>query len=72
MTCHRCGRCCLYFPVWDWEKQIFSDVQKRCKYLIGRVGIFTACRIYPNRIGTKVDDHVVCVDVFRCQYPRNT
>ena len=60
--CCRCGKCCLYHAVIDFEKKIFSPETKRCKFLEGEIGKITSCRRYnfKHRIGTVVDDHVLC------------
>jgi len=52
--CHRCGRCCQYMK---------DGKLIRCKYLIGKIGGITSCRIYRQRLGTIVDDGIGCFEV---------
>ena len=45
-VCKRCGRCCWY----EYE----PGTMKKCRYLIQISPTITACRIYRNRLGTKI------------------
>ena len=44
ITCERCGRCC-YMEV--------NGEMKKCRYLV-LIGNKSSCRIYNNRLGTKL------------------
>ncbi len=46
-TCKRCGRCCML--IIDGKQST-----KKCRYLVGKVGGLTSCRIYSCRLGTHV------------------
>lgn len=50
--CERCGRCCYYF----------DGLWKPCRYLMRFETGFTFCRIYPNRLGTEIDQCFKCVE----------
>jgi hypothetical protein len=45
---------------------ILNGIEKRCRFLIGEIGKKTSCRIYRNRIGTKVDEGIICIEMKDC------
>lgn len=52
--CKKCGKCCYYMKD---EKSV------PCKYLKEDL-----CSIYPNRLGTEIDEGITCVKKIRCPY----
>jgi len=42
---------------------LLNGIEKRCRFLIGEIGKKTSCRIYRNRIGTKVDEGIICIEM---------
>jgi len=52
LNCKRCGQCCTYY---DKEGK-----RKVCRFLVRIGSNITACRIYPNRLGTEIDEGVYC------------
>jgi hypothetical protein len=51
-VCKRCGNCCHY---------VKDGRVKSCSQLV-KIGKKTACRIYRNRLGYKVDEGVHCAN----------
>lgn len=54
-VCKRCGKCC-YLQTKDGEY-----TTTKCKYLVIIGNGMTSCRIYKNRLGTKLDEYNTCM-----------
>ena len=50
-TCNFCSKCCHY---------IKDGKLKTCKHLVKLSNTKKLCRIYGNRIGTMIDEDVMC------------
>lgn len=50
-TCRHCGKCCHYYK---------DGRLKKCKFLMTLSNGYTFCRIYPNRLGQKIDEGIYC------------
>ena len=52
ILCKRCGQCCYY---------VLDGKTKKCKYLVVHKHL-TSCRIYRNRLDTKIDENIYCIE----------
>jgi uncharacterized cysteine cluster protein YcgN (CxxCxxCC family) len=61
-SCARCGQCCHEIERDDNAGEYFITA-KKCQYLI-KIGKLSSCRIYSQRLGTRINgnEKMTCVD----------